>query len=81
MRVTFRHIRKQPDLAEQFADAVEASLLLWNDTVDLQRFADDLADRHARVKRRIGILKDDLDLAAQATHLAAAVMRHVGSVE
>ena len=30
-----------------------------------QRFADDRADIHARIERRVRILKDDLDVAAQ----------------
>src|SRR6204780_1560655 len=37
--------------------------------VNDQGFADDRADAHARIERRIRILKDDLDIAAQDTQL------------
>ena len=44
-------------------------------------FADDLPDGHTRGKRRIRILEDHLQLRAQFTHLAFAVMRDVFAVE
>src|SRR5690606_37227515 len=37
--------------------------------VDLQAFADDVADRHAGTERAMGILEDDLHLAPQRPHL------------
>ena len=40
-----------------------------------QRFGQDLADRHARVKRRIRILEDDLRIAAEGAQLRWRQMR------
>ena len=37
-----------------------------------QPFADDLADRHARIEGRIRVLEDDLDVLAQNAHLRIA---------
>ena len=41
--------------------------------MNLQSFADDIADAHARVERRVGILKDNLHLAP---HVAQLALRH-----
>ncbi len=49
--------------------------------VDLQRLGDDVADRHARVQRRVGVLEDHLHLAAHLAHLAAVQLGQVLAVE
>ncbi len=38
--------------------------------MDLEGLADDVADRHARVQRRVRVLQDDLDLAAEPAQVA-----------
>ena len=38
--------------------------------VDLERLADDVADRHPRVQRGVRVLEHDLDVAAQPAHRA-----------
>ena len=69
MRETVGVFRVQPDFVQQFVDALSASRLFLIQSVDVQRFADDLADGHARVKRRGRILEDDLHLAAVRQHV------------
>ena len=49
--------------------------------MDLQRLADDVADRHARVERGVRILKDDLHLFAQRTQFRPAQRGDVAAVE
>jgi len=41
--------------------------MLWNH----QRFRDDLADGHARIETRVGILEDDLDVATIRLQIAS----------
>ena len=43
--------------------------------VDLERLADDVADRHPRVQRRVRVLHDHLDVAAQPAQLASRTSR------
>ncbi len=47
----------------------------------MQRLADDLADRHARIERRIGVLEDRLDLAADRLHVSALAAGEVAAFE
>src|SRR5579864_4608165 len=46
-----------------------------------QQLADDVAHRHARIQRRIRILENDLELAANRPHLLAREPRDVAPVE
>ena len=39
------------------------------DLVHAQRLGEDLADRHARIERGVGILEDDLHVPAQTAQL------------
>jgi hypothetical protein len=48
--------------------------------VHLHRLGDDRADLLARVERAVGVLEDDLDLAAQRYQLAAAKLGNVDAV-
>ena len=73
-------LRAEPDGPQQLLDA-QASVLAAVQAVDAQRLGDDLAHGHPRVQRGVGVLEDDLDLAADGTHLLAAVVRDVLAVE
>ena len=48
------------------------TLVLISYSVDDERFADDGFDRHPRIQRRVGILKDDLHTCSHATQLIFA---------
>ncbi len=50
-------------------------------SVNDERLGDDRADRHARVERRVGILKDDLHVAPHAAHVRRTEGQHVRAVE
>ena len=61
-----RHVfGAQPDFVEQLAHA-RVGRGAFGDLVDRQSFADDRADRHARVERRERILEDDLNASRAA---------------
>ena len=49
--------------------------------VHLQRLADDVARRHARVQRAVGVLEDELHAAVHGAHAAALELRQVLAVE
>ena len=57
------------------------SLRGLRELVDGQRLADDRADRHARVQRRVRILEDDLHVARQRAQLVAAQRGDVLALE
>jgi hypothetical protein len=80
VREAVRVLRAQPDCAKELVDAAPplASLV---QVVHAQRLGDDLANRHAGVQRRIGILEDDLQLAAHLAHAPAREARDVLTVE
>ena len=85
----------QADGAQQFTDAagnptshnrsetrgtlpgVAALIVAMNE----QRFGDDIFDPKSRIERSEGILKDDLHIAPQATHFAAAGREQVFAFE
>ena len=62
--------RIDADLAEGGGGAVGALGGRQRRLVHEQPFGDDLADGHARRQRAVGVLKDDLELAAQRLQLA-----------
>ena len=75
-----RHLRGgKPDQLEQLGDALAASGL--RQPVNLQRLADDVPRRHARIERGERILKDDLHLAPVRPQLALAQMRDVTAAD
>src|SRR4029079_6051566 len=80
VREAVRMLRAQADRAQQLVDAALAFLSLV-ELVHPERLGDDLAHRHARVERRVGILENDLQLAADVAHPAAAEARDVLTVE
>ena len=55
----------QADRLEQLHDAVFHRLLRRRELVDGERLADDRADLQPRIERGVGILEDDLHVAAQ----------------
>src|SRR2546423_9150410 len=49
--------------------------------MDLERFADDVADGHSWIQRRIRILEDHLHAAAHLAHVLAAELGELDAVE
>jgi len=72
--------RVQADQAEQLRHPGLA-LLAGADAMDDERFFDDGADAHAGVERRIGILKDDLEIATGAPQVSCVERCQVGALE
>ena len=73
----FRRVRGiEPDHLEELADPRDA-LVARADPVDRQRLAHDIADAHARVERRVRILKDDLQMPPRLAQLARPEREHV----
>ena len=80
VRVAVREARVEADHVEQLADP-DAPVLARADPVHDQRLADDVADRHARVERRVRVLEDDLHLAPHLAELLAAELRQLDALE
>ena len=55
----------QPHQIQQMSDLFIPLLFAGIQMVDVQRLADDVADRHAGIQGRVGILKDDLHFPAE----------------
>jgi hypothetical protein len=70
VRVAFEVRRFQADQLEQLAHT-GAPFVAGAEFVNDERLLDDVADPHARVERRVGILEDDLHVAARAAHALA----------
>src|SRR6266550_8702727 len=70
VRITSHVIRLQTDGLEQMHDALFKLASGFRQLVNDQGFANDGADVHARIERCIGVLKDNLDVAAQDAKLA-----------
>src|SRR6185312_12429194 len=51
------------------------------DAVDVQTFPDDVADRHPRVERAVGILEDDLHVTTKLLQVVAAGGEDVASLK
>src|SRR5262245_20205890 len=62
MWVTLRQRRAKTDIGKQRRHPLPPSLPVGDKTVHLERFGDDLTDRHAWVERAIGVLEDHLHL-------------------
>ena len=67
VRVARRHFGLEPDLLKKRGDGIPPVGGRKLSKVDLQRFSDDFAAGHARIKRTVGILKNHLHLPAQWT--------------
>src|SRR5688572_21417439 len=72
MRVTTIMVLAQTDLTKQFDDPISFGPAL-GDFVNLQAFADDITDAHARIERRIRVLENNLHLPP---HIAQLALRH-----
>ncbi len=70
VRITSHVIRLQTDGLEQIHDTLFKLASGFRQLVNDQGFANDRADVHARIERCIGVLKDNLDVAAQDAKLA-----------
>ena len=81
MRIAPHVIGIEADRFEQFDNAVLEGLPGSREPVDHERLADDRADCHARVERGVGILKDDLHIAAERAQFAAGQRRRVLALE
>src|SRR5205807_2043413 len=81
MRIAPHVVGIEPDGFEQFDDPVLELAPAFREVMDDQRFADDRADGHARVERSVGILEDDLHVAAQRAQRAAGQGGDVLAVE
>src|SRR5699024_698802 len=71
MGVPVAHRRRQLDRFEQLFDLL-AQFRSLHPLMEVERFADRLADRQTRVERGAGVLEDDPDLLAQRTQLLVA---------
>ena len=81
VRIPTRHVGVQPDEAEQLGDAVAVRAPALGEFVHLQRLADDVARRHARVEGAVGVLEDELHAAVHGAHAAALELGEVFAVE
>ena len=73
-------IRLQSDEPQQLLHP-NVGILAVRDVVDLERFADDRADRHARVQRCIRVLKDDLHLLAERAQIVVGQSDELPALE
>src|SRR5581483_806972 len=80
VREPVRMLRRETDRAQELVDSLPAAVAPVRPR-DLQGLADDVAHRHARVERRIGILEHDLHLAANGAHARAAPATDSAPVE
>ena len=69
MRVAHGVLGVEADELHQLHDALAALLLVFAQLVHVERFADDVFDRHARVERGVRILEDHLHLLAVGQHV------------
>src|SRR5713226_9834036 len=81
MRITLGHERIQTSPGEHLCHALLARAVISRQPMNLDRFGDDLSDGHARVKRAVGVLKDNLHLPSQRTKLGICHSRQVLSLE
>jgi hypothetical protein len=81
VRVAVGEVGVEADDVEQVLHLLAAVALRGHLGVDLERLADDVADRHARVERGVRVLQHDLDLPAQRLEVLPAPAEHVLAVE
>ena len=80
VRIAADVLRAQADDLEQLLHP-GPDLRAARDPVDPERVADDLLDGLPRVQRRVGVLEDDLHLAAERTQLALGQLGDVPPLE
>ena len=72
VRVAVLGVARQADDAEELADLVARLVGLPDQAVDDQRLGDDVEDLHPRIEAGVGVLEDDLHVAAELSELLAA---------
>src|SRR5438046_429353 len=80
VRVAVREVRIETDDLQKLLHALGLRAAL-REVMHLERLADDVADGHARVERRVRILEDHLHPAAHAAHLFAGERGELGAIE
>ena len=80
VRVAARKTRLEADQLQQFLDP-RAVPRPRHQVMQLERLAQDLADGHPRIERGVGILKDDLRLAAEAAELLGIHRQQIAAFE
>ena len=68
MRVSRSVFRVQSDQFHQIEDLLSPVLPVRVELMDIQRFPDDILDRHTRIQGRIRILEDHLHVLAEPRH-------------
>ena len=81
MRIALRESRVQPYGLEQFRNSLLPGEGASGQLMNIQRFADDVCDRHARVERAVGVLKNHLEPAPPRPQLRSAQPRDVFTLE
>src|SRR5207244_12379624 len=69
VRIAVHRFGAHSHLVEELLDHSLFFAARRRELVNANRLADDLAHRHARVQARVRILKDDLHLPAERTHV------------
>src|SRR5712691_7617211 len=80
MRVAVGEVRVETDDTQELLDAL-GLLFPAGEVVDLERFADDVSNRHAGIQGRVRVLKDHLHAATHLAHRFAAELRELDAVE
>jgi hypothetical protein len=75
VRIALPVVGREADFQEELRDALVA--IGFVEVVDDQRLGDDRPHGHARIQRRIRILKDDLHVPADAAQVAGVEVEHV----
>ena len=81
MRVAVDVLRVESHHVQEAADVLLALLGVRHDVVDDERLRNDLSDGHAGVQGRIGVLEDELHVAAHLLELLLAHLRDVLALE
>ena len=83
--IAARIVASQPDVIEVVADALIANAALAPAVLVVglghESFADDVADRHARIQRSDGVLEDDLDAPAETLQVGTTLAEDVLAVD
>src|SRR5207245_11306829 len=71
----------EADRLEELRDALLALLARPRKLVDDERLADDRADGHPRIERRVRVLEDDLHFLPERAKRSLVERRHVATLE
>ena len=81
VRIALGHVIEEPYLRQELGHLCACRLAVRHQAIDQHGLGDDLAHGHARVERAVGILEDDLDLAAIVLQRLPLDARHVDAAE